>query len=131
MARGYGYGKFYKPQIFSPWSVKKMEINEKETLLYCRYDDLELEMYQLNETDEEAGSVWIKISKTINDGKQESLEFPVEPDNINHLVAAVKKARMIIKDQWTKEQEEQEEDEDESASSWDQSVRDLLGTRKK
>ena len=108
-----------------------MEINEKETLLYCRYDDLELEMYQLNETDEEAGSVWIKISKTINDGKQESLEFPVEPDNINHLVAAVKKARMIIKDQWTKEQEEQEEDEDESACSWDQSVRDLLGTRKK
>jgi len=107
-------------KISNPWKIfntginigeKKMEIWKKEVLCFINDQDhgLELELYHCEEDgDKRPGSLWIKISTELADGKTEALEFPVTKDTINHLVAGIKKARMILKEQW-KEEEEHEQ----------------------
>jgi len=87
--------------------VKEMDIWKKETLCCFHEDDLEFEMYMLDEEgDERTSAIWMRITFFEGDGIGKNLEFPVNPENINHLVAAIKKARMIIKDQWHEKKEE-------------------------
>ena len=107
-----GAGKSLYPWILGS-GVKKMEIWKKESLCLFHMDDLEFEMYMLEEEgDDNPSAVWMKITRLMEDGKAESLEFPVQPENINHLVAGIKQARLIIKDQWSKKEKEEEPEED-------------------
>ena len=113
-----GAGKTLFPWLNVIGSDKEMEVWKKEVLC-CFYDseiESELEIYMISaENDERPSSVWIKITNTIGDGKSEATEFPVKAKFINELVAGIKKARLMINEQWKIKEalEENKETDDE------------------